>query len=227
MSRRRALLGVSGVVPPSNLVMHCPLTTDANDIIMGTVGTITGNTYVFNSDGFNTNNGTNCIDFYNLANFNFLGFTESFTVFWECKNTASGTVQATFLLGIQNIGNVFDVTTPGNSLNVITVGTWGTGVGELFPAPYPIYFDHIANMDIWRKMALTFDATTKLIQLYVNGVMLRSGTMNNIPNLTTNRMSLGGRYYTPAIPIANVFRGNIRDFKLFNTVLTQQEIGDL
>lgn len=74
---------------------------------------------------------------------------------------------------------------------------------------------------IWHNIAVTYGANT--INMYIDGVLDRTATINVAPVATSSMFSIGGQY-VDKLTINNLFKGDIDELRMWNKVLTLSEI---
>jgi len=80
----------------------------------------------------------------------------------------------------------------------------------------------------WHHLAVTLDASAFTLEMYVDGAAVAQGTTGNLPkdlgNTTDNYLAQSMRVEnTTGVPNPH-FRGSLDDFRIYNKVLTQQEL---
>lgn len=87
--------------------------------------------------------------------------------------------------------------------------------------------------DKWHQMVITYNGTNGALRVYINGTLLSvSSTFNFTPQAnfgTADSFTLGGPDATAhaANGWMNSLSGNLDEFKVFNRVLTAEEVGSL
>ena len=93
------------------------------------------------------------------------------------------------------------------------------GVGNSSSTP-SIHTNFVPTVGRWYHIAFTFDDTSKLLSLYVDGVQIVSGTVNLTIGYDTNPISWGryGSYY---------LNGRIDEAAIYNRALTAAELASI
>jgi hypothetical protein len=196
-------------------------TTTADASASGNTGTLTGGvTWTAGRTGAGTAlqfNGTN--GFVNLAqNANqWLGGTGTAAFWIRTTQTGNNTMwMAPGVLGVESAGGGNDIFWGWLDATGRIGMQAGNTAGAKSTAPI--------NDGQWHHIALTRNATTGLVQVYVDGVLSGSAT-SEVGTKTTTFRSLGRIEDTGGTPAW--FAGSLDDVRLFNRVLTAQEIQSL
>ncbi len=151
-----------------------------------------------------------------------LGTTSTFTAWIKTTQTGSNTHSlAPAITGVDQDGTTSDI----NWGTINASGRIGIYVGD----SGGIYSTNPINDGQWHSVAMTRDATTGLVQLYIDGVLDGSGTFDTgtkaaqfyLIGALTNRNSSG--YVTGA----SYFNGQIDEVRTYDHVLTASEIAEL
>jgi hypothetical protein len=151
-----------------------------------------------------------------------LGTTSTLTAWINTTQIGSNThSQAPAITGVDQAGTTSDI----NWGTLNASGKIGIYVGE----SGGVYSTNAVNDGQWHHVAMTRDASTGLVQLYVDGVLNGSATLDTgtkaaqfyLIGALTDRNSSG--YVTGA----NYFNGQIDEVRTYNHVLTASEIAAL
>jgi fibronectin type 3 domain-containing protein len=151
-----------------------------------------------------------------------LGTTSTLTAWVKTTQTGNNTSsQAPAITGVDQAGTTSDIawgTLDASGHMGITVGTSGG-----------IYSSSAINDGQWHSVVMTRDATTGLVQIYVDGVFNGQATVDTgnkgaqfyLIGALTDRNSTG--YVTGA----NYFNGQLDDIRVYNRVLGSAEISEI
>ena len=78
----------------------------------------------------------------------------------------------------------------------------------------------LINNNLWQEVTVSFNSTTKELKYYINGVLDSTFTYNNSFAGNASNLVFGGNILNSV----NYFNGNMGCIKIYNSVLTQQEI---
>jgi len=83
----------------------------------------------------------------------------------------------------------------------------------------------VVQSNVWHHLALTINRPTDTVEIYVDGTLVKTGTGSAfLENFTDNQAMYIG---APGTLMWWHFTGNIDDFRVYNSVLTQTEIAGL
>jgi fibronectin type 3 domain-containing protein len=151
-----------------------------------------------------------------------LGTTSTLTAWVKTTQTGSNThSQAPAITGVDQAGTSSDI----NWGTLNATGRIGIFVGDTGG----IYSTNPINDGQWHNVAMTRDATTGIVQLYVDGVFNASGTFDvgtkaaqfYLIGALTDRNSSG--YVTGA----NYFNGQLDEVRIYNHAISAAEISDI
>ena len=74
---------------------------------------------------------------------------------------------------------------------------------------------------IWRNIAVTYSNT--ILSIYIDGVLDKNAAINTNPSVTQDNFCIGALYNSENSQ-ANLFKGDIDEFRLWNISLSQEEI---
>ncbi len=152
-----------------------------------------------------------------------LGGTSTLDVWINTTQVGSNThSQAPAITGVDQTGGTNDINW--GSLNAS--GQIGIFVGDTSG----IYSTNPVNDGQWHNVALTRDASTGVIQVYVDGVL--NGSTTSSTGTKTSQFSLLGALSVVAsngttFTGANFFNGSLDELRIYNRVLTAAEIAGL
>jgi hypothetical protein len=203
--------------------MWCPFTENADDVVTGVEGVVTGLPIEsFSQNGAKISNESNTLITYqsplDLTAWN-QSFTASIDLTWTVISIANTHV---LTFGTNGDGTCFCLFSP-------RVGEIQAGVYHAIELPGFIpsrLIDvlQLIGVSSRRKIAITYDAVTKVVQFYMNASLMGSAVMTNFPTID-NTINIG---ITNLLPVSYYgFGGYVRDFKLFDVVLTDNEIASL
>ncbi|MBC7744168.1 MAG: LamG domain-containing protein [Flavobacterium sp.] len=243
----------SNEIASANLVAHFPFDGDVNDVKNGVTGGVASGTtsFVEGRKGLAYQGSPN--GFIGYSNPGPLAALTSFTVsYWINTTKHDGGAQGVFALAKEDgsfWGNFFMMiegnNSPENKMfmkfhfenNLATfVEHWIEPGGDFRP-------DDMYNG--WRHLALTYDATTSKVALYVNGQkrVLPTGVEDRKANDTSPlgplnfknptkfiiggmQNHLGAPFNAPEVWMLN-YTGKLDEFRIYNSALTAQEISAL
>ena len=151
-----------------------------------------------------------------------LGTTSTLTAWVNTTQVGSNThSQAPAITGVDQAGTSSDI----NWGTLNATGRIGIYVGDTGG----VYSTNPVNDGQWHSVAMTRDATTGQVQLYVDGVLNGSSTLDTgvkaaqfyLIGALTDRSSTG--YVTGA----NYFNGQLDDVRIYNRVLSASEISQI
>ena len=182
---------------------------------------ITANSNITNMCTFNGGgtNGTN-YTYINLQTISGLVLSQGFTICMYIYSTKTSGGD-TYIFNVNNTsGNVADgIFTNGICISQCTVPTYNKYVFNNYGNTPAI----VIPPNTWTHLAISLNASN-IYNVYINGVINLSNQTNPygyVTSTTFTNNSLG--YYAPA-NAHNSFRGNMADFRFYNTVLTAGEV---
>jgi hypothetical protein len=183
------------------------LTSNANN------GTINGATW--NSGGYFTFDGSG--DYINLAQ-NILSTTPiaSFSLWAKGSTLATNTTQYKIIYNNANGGFFFALLVGSGNLEVYTRNS---SAANIIPISYPV---SNFNANDWYHITVTFSGLNSAVNLYVNSVLVDTGTFPTTTTVYTQYYnSVGG---DPASGAAFTMVGSVSKVKTYNKTLTQAEV---
>jgi hypothetical protein len=151
-----------------------------------------------------------------------LGKTSTLTVWVKTTQTGSNNhQQAPAITGVDQQGTTGDI----NWGTLNAAGQIGIYVGDTGG----VYSANPINDETWHNVAMTRDSTTGVVQLYIDGVLNGSSTLDTgfktaqfyLIGALTDRNNAGN------LTGANYFNGQLDDVRIYNRVLSASEISQI
>tara|TARA_R110002050_G_scaffold221441_1_gene357291 strand:- start:82811 stop:86212 length:3402 start_codon:yes stop_codon:yes gene_type:complete len=194
----------------SNLIFEFSFTNSTQNTALS----LTGETTTFNA-GLVANNqyhiNTSAGNYLNIPVTNFTGMgTEISVTFWAKGNTGVGGTKTVTLFGSDSDGNkTINIHLPWNNSQVYwDCGNTGTSVDRInTPATS-------AELENWNHWAFTKNATTGTMNIYLNGVLFKTGS-GKTKSFDITSLTFGGNY-----------GGKLDELRIWKKELTPTEIQD-
>jgi hypothetical protein len=189
-----------------------------SNVVLGTPGKF-GTAFTFNNDA--SQNGI--VDMANAASFAAINTSQAVTVsVWMNWTSSTDNRDTAVFLGNDTVSDRYlDVGATGGTNTANLGGVFGRTRGTGFPS---LLASSGLNNGQWHHIAYTSNAATEVTELYVDGVLVASTTTPAFAFPTFNNFEVGrlGRS-SPT----DAFAGSVDELRIYDSVLTAQEIATL
>jgi len=200
----------------SNLIFEFSYTNSTPNTAL----TLTGETTTFNA-GLQANNGysinTSEGNFLDIPGNNFTGMSNEITVsFWAKGGSGIGATKTTVFYGNDaNAKKTINIHLPWNNSQVYwDCGNTGTSYDRINKSATA------AQLENWNHWAFTKNTTTGTMNIYLNGVLFKSGTGKTKP-FDVNNLTFGGDYTN-----VHTYGGDLDELRIWSKELSVTEIQD-
>lgn len=198
----------------SNLIFEYSFTNSTPNVALNLTGettTFTSGLVANNQYSINPSSG----NYLNVPGTNFTGMGSEISVsFWAKGNSGIGGTKTSVLFGFDSNGNkAINIHLPWNNSQVYwDCGNAGTAVDRInTPAT-------AAELENWNHWAFTKNATTGIMNIYLNGVLFKTGT-GKTRAFDISDLTFGGNYLSD-----RNYGGNLDELRIWSSELSQAEI---
>jgi len=157
----------------------------------------------------------------NLGTISTLTLSQGFTIsLWVYSTKTSSDIGDSFIIALNNLSGALSVGNYNNNISIM----------QAAGPSYNLYIFNGAcsftmSSNLWNYLCITLNSSNK-INVYLNGTTILSNITNPYYPTSTSFINNSLGYYIPA-GAHKSFAGKMADFRLYNSVLTEAQIGNI